>query len=187
LFDGKALPVISRSANRIVSVVPSDEKTTGAVQVTVSSGGVISNAVAMPAAAVSPAIYSVDGSGFGQGYILNSDGSRNSKSNPAVVGSAITILATGVGPFSAQGQFVQTDQPVAVFVDGFYASGIAATMKQVPGLPGEVYELGVYIPDPSKLVDQNPGLKGFTFPPEVPLTLFIGPMMCQSGIEIWVK
>lgn len=187
LFDGMALPVISWSASRIVAVVPSDEKTSGAVQVTVRSGGVLSNAVAMPAAAVSPAIYSVDGSGFGQGYILNSDGSRNSKSNPAAVGSAITILATGVGPVSEQGQFVQTDQPVAVFVDGLYASGIAAKMKQVPGLPGQVYELGVYIPDPSKLVNQNPALKGFTLPPEDPVTLFIGPVMCQTGIEIWVR
>src|SRR5208282_4901109 len=108
----------------------------------------------------------------------------NSQSNPAAIGSAITILATGVGPFSQEGPYAVTDQPVAVFVDGLYASGIAGAMKLLPGLPGEVYELGVYIPDPAKLVNQNPALNGFVFPPEVPITLFVGSVASQGGIEL---
>ena len=79
------------------------------------------------------------------------------------------------------------DQSVAVFVDQFYASGIAAVMKKVQGFPGEVYEIGVYVPDPAKL-PQNPDLGGpFKLPPEGPVTLFVGSTKSQAGISLWVK
>ncbi len=177
LLDGRPLPIVSRTANRIVSVVPSDEKISGAVQVTVFSDGVTSNPVNMPTAAASPGIYSVNGSGFGQAHILNSDGTLNSQANPAAVGSAIIILATGIGQFSNVGPFAVTDQSAAVFVGGLYARGIAAVVKPVPGLPGEVYQIGVYVPD----------LNGFTMASEVPVTLFIGGASSQQGIAMWVK
>ncbi len=186
LFDGNPLPTVFANENRIVAVVPKDEKTSGAVMVSVSSNGVSSNPVYVLAAAASPGIYSEDNSGFGQGYILNADGSRNSQSNPAAPGSAITIFATGVGLFSKVGPYAVTDQPVAVFVNGFYASGIAAVIKRVSGLPGEVYEIGVHIPDPATLVSQNPDLLNFKMPPEVPVTMFVGPANSQAGIALWV-
>lgn len=187
LLDGKPLPMISASATRIVSVVPNDAPTSGAMRATVAGNGVTSNAVYVPAAAASPGIYSVDGSGVGQGYILNADGTRNSQSNPAAPGSAITILATGVGPFSLSGPFVVLDQPVAVFVDDFYATGIAAVMKKVLSLPGDVYAISVYIPNPANLVSQNPDLKNFTFPPEVGVSISVGSATSQHGIALWIK
>ena len=187
LLDGKPLSTISSSASRVVAVVPSDAKTSGAVKVTVSNAGSASNPVYMPAAATSPGIYSVDGSGFGQGYILNSDGTRNSKSNPALQGSAITIFATGAGRFSLDGVFAVTDQPVAVFLGGFYANGIAAVVRQAPGLPGDAFEIKVYVPDAAKLAQQNPDLKDFSFPPEVSVTLWVGSNKSQDGIALWMK
>jgi uncharacterized protein (TIGR03437 family) len=186
-LDGKPLPAISVSNNRIVSVVPNDAKPSGAARMTVSSHGVTSNSVAVPLAAASPGIFSSDGSGYGQGYILNADGTRNSQSNPSAPGKPITIFATGVGPINDVGGFAVTQQPVAVFVDGFYAHGIAAVLKHVPQLPGDVYEIKVYVPDPAKLVANNPDLKNFTFPPEVPVTLFIGGARSQDGLAIWIK
>jgi hypothetical protein len=79
------------------------------------------------------------------------------------------------------------EQPVAVFVDGFYASGIAAVIKQVSSLPGDVFEIGVYVPDPAKLASQNPNLVDFKMPPEVPVAMFVGPAKSQPGIALWVK
>lgn len=91
-LDGVPLTSVSAGANSIVAVIPDGAKISGAFVARVSSGGNLSNTMFVPAAHASPGIYSADGSGFGQGYILNSDGSMNSPSNPAAPGSAITIL-----------------------------------------------------------------------------------------------
>ncbi len=91
----------------------------------------------------------MDGSGYGQGYILNSDGSLNSPSNPAAPGSAITILATGIGAYTLAGQYAVAALQPSVFAGGVYADGIAASMAPVAGLPGMVYTLGVYVPNPA--------------------------------------
>ena len=187
LLDGNPVPIVFANTDRIVAVIPTDAKTSGSVQVAVSNNGVSSNPVNVPAAVTSPGIYSVDNSGFGQGYILNSDGTRNSETNPAAVGSAISILATGVGPLSQVGVYAVTEQPVAVFVDGFYANGISAVTKHIPGLPGEVYEISVTITDPATLVQQDPDLKGFQYPPEVAVTLSVGTAQSQAGIALWIK
>jgi len=187
LLDGNPVPILFANSDRIVAVIPADAKTSGSVRVTVSNNGVRSNPVNLQAALTSPGIYSVDNSGFGQGYIFNSDGTKNSKTNPAAVGSAITILATGVGPLSQVGIYAVTEQPVAVFVDGFYANGIAAVTKHVPGLPGDVYEISVTITDPATLVKQNPDLKNFQYPPEVGVTLSIANSQSQAGIALWIK
>jgi uncharacterized protein (TIGR03437 family) len=176
LLDGQPLSAISTSPTSIVAAMPAGGKTSGAFEVSVSSNGVSSNTVNLPASSASPGIYSADNSGFGQGYILNADGTRNSQSNPAAQGSGVTILATGVGPFSLAGPFAVTDQTVAVFIDEHYANGIAAAIKQVPGLPGEVYAIGVYVPDLGKLTNpSNPNV-----------TMFVGPAESQIVI-LWVK
>jgi uncharacterized protein (TIGR03437 family) len=142
--------------------------------------------VNLPTAAASPGIYSADNSGFGQGYILNTDGTRNSQSNPAAPGKPITIFATGVGPVSNSGPYVVTDQTVAVFIDGFYVSGIAAVMKPVAGLPGQVYEISVYAPNLAQLFSQD-GSSNTKIPPQVPVKLYIGSTQSQQGIQMWLK
>jgi uncharacterized protein (TIGR03437 family) len=118
---------------------------------------------------------------------LNADRTLNSPSNPATAGDPITIFATGVGQFTTVNGYAVTALPVAVFVDGFYANGIAAVMKQEPGQPGNVYEIGVYIPDPASLVAQNPDLKGFKFPPLVSVSMILGGVRSQFGIALSLK
>jgi len=78
--------------------------------------------------------------------------------------------------------YVVTDQPVAVFADGFYVSGIAAVMKPVPGLPGDVYEISVYTPDLATLFGANPDNHNPVIPPEVPIKPFIGSTQSQQGL-----
>src|ERR1019366_4039792 len=111
---------------------------TSAVGIYVVSGGAASNDVVMPVGAASPGIFSQDGSGYGQGYILNKDGTLNTPSNPAAPGDPITIFATGVGPVSFTQGYAMTQFPVNVFVEDFYANGVAAVMRPVSGLPGSV-------------------------------------------------
>jgi uncharacterized protein (TIGR03437 family) len=196
-INGEPAPTVLQSAASILAVVPADIPTAGVLTVQVTAGSASSNSVYMPAAVASPGIYSVDGSGTGQGYILNSDGSLNSPSNPVAMGSAITILATGVGAIGYVGQYAVTNLPVSVFIDGFYADGIAAYTKQVQGVPGPVYEIGVYVPNPALLASQNPNLNGFVMPPQVEVRMVLGAvstsnpdwsnLISQPGISLSVK
>jgi len=197
LIDGAPVPVVSGTASNLVAVMPDGAKTSGAFQVQVSTGGTLSNPVFLPAAPTSPGIYSMDGTGYGQGYILNSDRTLNSPTNPAAPGSGITILATGAGQFSLAGPFAETTLPVSVFIDGFYANGIAAIEAPVAGIPGTVYQLGVYVPDPAKLAANNPNLLNFKLPPQVGVKMVFGAvnplnpdnsaMISQVGLVLNVK
>jgi uncharacterized protein (TIGR03437 family) len=141
-----------------------------------------------PAAPAAPAIYSVDGSGFGQGYILNSDGTLNSPSNPAAPGSAITIFVAAPGQYTLSNGYAVTALTPAVFLDvGFYCNGIAATIGPVNGLPGNVYKIAVYIPTPAALAANNPDLASYTYPAQTGIQITMGPIASQAGIFVSIK
>lgn len=152
----------------------------------VRNNGQTSNAVLFPVARAAPGIYSQNGTGCGQGYILNQDGTLNTPINPALEGSPITIFATGVGPMTFVGPYAVTDNPVGVFIDGFYANGIAALSGPVPGLPGYVYRIGVFVPHPADNAANNPNLKGFNMPPLVSVRLVVNGIGSQAGLSISV-
>jgi uncharacterized protein (TIGR03437 family) len=197
VVDGSPLATVSATATSIVAVMPDTAVTSGVHTLQVSNNGTLSNPVYAPAASASPAIFSVDGSGAGQGYILNSDGTLNSPSNPAAPGSAFTIFAAGPGQYTLSNGFAVTSQTPAVFIDGFYCNGIAAIIGPVNGLPGNVYQLSLFVPDPAALVKNNPDLKTFKFPPQSSIQLVMGspnslnfansPTVSQNGIFINIK
>jgi uncharacterized protein (TIGR03437 family) len=178
------IPVLSIAGDRVTAVVPANLPNS-ALAVRVQSGGYASNSVLVPPAAnASPGLFSADGSGYGQGYILNKDGTLNGASNPASPGDKITIYATGVGPVSSTNGYAVTASPVSVYIDGFYCDGVAAVMGPVGGFPGSVYQLTVFVPNPASLVANNPNLKDFTFPPLVAITLQVGGGTSQYGLAI---
>jgi uncharacterized protein (TIGR03437 family) len=197
LLNGSPVQTTFQTANRLVALLPSQLGDASAAVLTISSKGSISNSVVAPIAASSPGIYSADGSGYGQGYILNSDGTLNSPSNPAPTRSAITMFLTGIGSYTLDGIYAVAAQPVSVFIDGFYADGIAATLQQVPGVPGDTYALSVYIPNPADYASQNPNLKDYKMPPQVGLVLVSGPVRAvnpdysaahtQPGLSLSIK
>jgi hypothetical protein len=128
---------------------------------------------------------------------LNSDGTRNSPSNPAATGSAITIFITGAGQYSLVNGYAVTTQMPAVFIDSVYCYGIAAVIGPVDGLPGNVYQLSVFVPDPAGLAKNNPDLKNFKFPPQSAIWLQMvppgppnpmdAPMFSPVGVVINIK
>jgi uncharacterized protein (TIGR03437 family) len=93
-----------------------------------------------------PGIFSLDGSGHGQGAILNEDGTINSPSNPARRGSIISVFATGggeVAPGVADGQIVSSVVPVSTLpVSAFFDFGDPsikeADVLYAGGVPGSV-------------------------------------------------
>jgi uncharacterized protein (TIGR03437 family) len=185
------LTTISANDTSIVAVLPDSAATSGAHTLQVSNQGAVSNAVFVPAAAASPGVFTVDGNGVGQGYIFNSDGTLNSGANPAATGSEITILINGPGPLTFTDGYAVAPEPPAVFVDGFYCNGLAATFGPVAGLPGAVYKLSVYVPDPAVLAQNNADLKNFQFPAQSSIQVRMGPgaapIMSQSGVFLNLK
>jgi uncharacterized protein (TIGR03437 family) len=153
-------------------VVPSDLP--NAVVFQVQSGGAASNDVTVPVAVNSPGLFSADGSGVGQGYILNQDGTLNSPSNPAAPGQHITLYATGVGPVTFTDGYAVTATIPVVFIDGIYCDGVAAVMGPVQGFPGSVYQLTIIAPTPQ----MNPNLPGYG------VVLQIGAGTTQLGVTI---
>jgi uncharacterized protein (TIGR03437 family) len=183
LVGGVPVQTIAVTPAQITAVAPA-KLPDGAVTVQVQSGGALSNAVLAPVAAASPGLFSVDGTGLGQGYILNQDGARNTPDNPAKPGDQITIFATGVGPVTFDHGYAVTANPVSVYVDIFYALGVAAVMGPVDGFPGDVYQLTVYVPDAAQLVAINPDLKDFEYPPQVGVVLKIAGSSSQNGLAL---
>ena len=109
----------------------------------------------------------------------------------AAMGSAITILIAGPGPLTLTDGFAVTPQPPAVFIDGFYCNGIAAKVGPVDGLPGDVYQLSVFVPSLADLVKANPDLKNFVFPAQSGIQVWMGmanaPVISQGGVFVNVK
>ena len=184
LLNGTALTPLSRSAAGITAAAPADLTGNAATLEIRTAAGRAS--IPVPVAPASPGIFTADGSGYGRAYILNADGTRNSPSNPAAEGSKITIFATGVGAMKFVGPYAVTDVPVDVFIDGFYANGIAAVVGAAPGLPGTVYQISVYVPHPADYAANNPNLLNFKMPSLVAVNLEINGVWSQAGAALSV-
>jgi uncharacterized protein (TIGR03437 family) len=108
--------------------------------------------VSVPVQAASPAVFALDGSGGGQGAILNQDGSVNSQSNPAAPGSVVVLYATGAGlttPSSVDGLLTTAPYPkpilpVSVSIYGLPAQVIYA--GAAPGLVAGALQVNVVVP-----------------------------------------
>ena len=174
MIGGAVVPAISVTTTAITAAMPESVGLTGVSEFQVQSGGAVSNLMLIPMSATSPGIFSQDGSGYGQGAILNKDGTLNTPSNPAAAGDRITIFATGVGPVTISQGSAATELPVSVFVDGYAATNVAAATGPVDGLPGIVYLITVTVPSPPN----------FQFPPLVGVLMQINGVNSQNGLAI---
>ena len=135
-----ASPLIYISAGQVNAVAPFG--LTGGNTITSSGGQAGLPIRSLTVAPAQPGIFSFDGSGAGQGAILNQDGSVNSAGNPAAAGSIITLWATGAGQLSPpgiDGAVTTSDSlPVPVLPVTAQIGGQAATVLYAGGAPGIV-------------------------------------------------
>src|SRR5262249_4152281 len=125
LFNGIAAPLLYTSASQVSAIVPNSAGASSTATVEVEYRGVRSEVLTVPVALTRPGIFTTDGSGSGQGAILNEDGTVNSPKNPAAKGSVIAVYLTGGGltdPTSADGAILTgapptPKQPIAVLLD----------------------------------------------------------------------
>ncbi len=103
LFDGIPAPMIYASSTQDSAVVPYAVADRAITQMQVEYRGQRWKRYPLPVASTMPGIFTADSSGKAQGVILNEDGSANSATNPAGIGSIVALLGTGVGQMDPPG------------------------------------------------------------------------------------
>jgi uncharacterized protein (TIGR03437 family) len=120
-FDGKPAPLLWVQDAQINAVAPWSLTPGQNTKVCASYNSVSTNCLTWPVVQSAPAVFTVDGS---SAVAVNQDGTMNSLSNPAPVGSIVTIWATGLGaiaPPQADGALVQFPLPTNTLAAGVQA------------------------------------------------------------------
>jgi uncharacterized protein (TIGR03437 family) len=152
-FNGTPAPLLYGAAGQINAIVPFEVAGQSTVNLAIASstGGALN--VSLPVSAASPAIFSENASGAGQGAILNQDSTRNSAANPAVRGSIVAFYATGTGatkPSSPDGVLTPLLNPpvlaqsVTVTIGGQNAP--VTYQGAAPGLVAGVSQINAQVP-----------------------------------------
>jgi uncharacterized protein (TIGR03437 family) len=152
IIDGTPAPLLYTQAGQVNAVVPYSIAGKSTVQVQVEYQGVLSDLASFTVAEAAPAIFTIDGSGHGQGAILDQDTSLNSDLNPADRGSIAVLYASGAGqmlPASEDGAITgtvlaQPVAPVSVLVDGQDTQVIYA--GAAPGLVAGLIQVNFRLP-----------------------------------------
>jgi len=150
-IGGVAAPLKYVSYYRVDAQVPNSIAPGALAPIEVTFKGATSKAVEVPVTTAAPGIHTLSPAGVGQAVALNSDGTANSESARASLGSQVRIRVGGLGvtnPEVPDGQAPPTPGPpvfnaVTASVDGVPATVASAAL--VPGSPG-VYEVTLTVP-----------------------------------------
>ena len=152
-FDGVPAPLLYASSGQVNIVVPNSVAGKSTTQLQLDYLGVLSNPLVLPVAATAPGIFSIDGSGLGQGAILNaSDGSVNSGAKPAARGDWVSIFATGGGvttPASVDGFVASAPLPAPNAQVSVTMGGVPCQVNFIgaaPGLVSGVLQINAQVP-----------------------------------------
>lgn len=155
LIDGQASPMIYSSATQLSFVIPyaiHEIPPFGRFKFEVEHEGVRSEPMWRFVQAAFPAIFTLNGSGIGQGAILNQDLTVNGADNPAKVGEVIVIYATGAGqtdPPGVDGQLAIDVLPKPVLPPKVTIGGVEAQINYAgaaPFLVAGVLQVNVVVP-----------------------------------------
>ena len=181
LFDGVPAPMAYAGTNQVNAIVPFG-LSSGSTQVRVEYRGESSDPISVPVAPSIPGVFAADGSGGGQGIIVNQDGTINSADNPAPAGSVIILYATGAGqldPPAKDGAVVTADLlprpvlPVSATVGDQNAQVLYA--GGAPGIVAGIIQVNLQIPE------------GVAAGDSVTLMLQVGDRSSRAGISVAVQ
>ena len=96
-FNGAAGPLLYVQDGQVNAIAPWSLQAGQTVQVCLVYNSAPTNCLARTVVAADPGVFTVDGT---YAAALNQDGSFNSSSHPAPVGSVVTVFATGLGPIN---------------------------------------------------------------------------------------
>jgi uncharacterized protein (TIGR03437 family) len=182
-FNGISAPIIYTSATQVAAIVPY-EVSGGSAQVMVTYQGQTSAPITTAVASSAPGLFTLDSTGRGQAAAVNPNGSINSASTPAPIGSIVSLYATGEGqttPAGVDGKpgtapLPRPNLPVGVTIGGLTVTG--AQLQYEGGAPGQVAGLlQINVPIP----------QGVTLGAAVPIAIQIGTASSQADVSIAVS
>ncbi|MBI4907392.1 MAG: SBBP repeat-containing protein [Acidobacteria bacterium] len=138
LFDGEPAQLLRASANLIVAVAPRSLRDAITTQVEVVRGGERSNSVTTRVRSNVPQLLASDFPEVNRyaaapdGAVLNSDGTPNSATNPAAIGTTVTLVLTGA--------------PDNILYTSFDNYTVPVAAQPIPGLIDSVRQLAVKLP-----------------------------------------
>ena len=180
--NGFSAPLLYVGENQINAVVPFEIAGTSPAIIAVSYLNQPLGTASMPVAAAAPGIFALDGSGKGQGAILNESGAVNSPAAPADRGSSIVIFATGAGqmtPPPSNGQIISGGSqpipvlPVSVTIDGLDAP--VSYAGAASGLMAGALQVNCQVPPGSQTG------------PAVPVLIRMAGYSSQNGLTMAIK
>jgi uncharacterized protein (TIGR03437 family) len=180
-FNGFAAPLIYALGSQLSAIVPYEVAGLSNVNVEVVYQGNASQPFQVPVLATTPAIFTNDSSGSGQGSILNQDYSLNSAANPAARGQYVYIYGTGEGvttPPGLDGRISNTPLPQVSATCAVSIGGQTATFNycgEAPGATAGLLQVNALIPE-----SVTPGSA-------VPVTITIGGVSSQASVTVAVK
>jgi uncharacterized protein (TIGR03437 family) len=146
---GVALPLYNVFPGQINAQLPLECPATGTVTATITAGGQTGTQT-FTVAQAAPGIFTVNGSGAGDGVILHADNSLVTSADPAAAGETVVVYATGLGPTSpafatgaAANLANNTTLPVTVTIGGQPATVTYAGLTQ--SLVG-LYQVNAVVP-----------------------------------------
>jgi uncharacterized protein (TIGR03437 family) len=181
LVDGNPAPLLSVTANQLSAIVPYSVLGREAVSFELEYKGQRSAPVRISVGPAAPGLFTQNSSGTGPASALNQDSSANSISNPAAIGSVITLFGTGEGlsiPAGLDGRQITDVLPRPVQTVNATIGGVPATVDYAGGSSGTVaglLQINVHIP------------AGVTPGPSVPVVINVGGLNSREGVTIAVR
>ncbi len=163
-FGTTPVQLLRLSHDNVMFLVPAGVDQAQSISLTLQAP-VGSYRTTVPAAAVSPGLFTVDFSGRGQALAVNEDGTANGANAAAAPGQSVLLLMTGIGAISAD-----AIPPLAVEAGGIPATVTTVLGTDSPGTFGIVAQLS---PD--------------TPVGEIPVVLFVRGTRSQYNVTIQVK
>ena len=156
LLNGNPVPLYFVSPGQINFYVPMTAPTSGTadLQIVNTDTGQILGDSSIVMSTVSPALFTLPGTGSGQVAAINQDGTLNGPDHPAPNGSIVAFYGTGQGVVAgaqpdglpAVGQTPTPTHPRVVIGTGFVDDSNITYSGLAPGLVG-VWQVNVKIPD----------------------------------------
>jgi len=176
-FDSIFAPILYSSPGQVSVIVPFELATKSSTNLTVWYKGTASAGDDLRVVDSVPGIFVLNAAG--QGAIVNQDGTINSATNGAPVGSVVSIFATGQGGTIPPG------------VDGAIATGASPQPPPLPvtvqigGLPATVQYAGNAPGAPEGFMQVNATVPpGVPMGKSVPIVISVGTASSQSGVTI---
>ena len=179
LFDGNPAPLIAVTNLQVSAMVPYEVAGKTSTQIEVEYNGIQSAPLTVPVQNAIPGLFSVDFSGKGQAAALNQDGSYNSASKPAAVGSVVVLFGTGDGqtnPAGVSGAISQGSPPRPLLSVTATVAGLPAAIDYAGEAPLEVagfFQINLHVPNG-------------TSPGPQPVVVNFGTASTQPGLTIYV-